>query len=295
MRSSPISADAPQSWDSSAGGVEGLQAMVGQRVRQAREQIGMSRRVLSEKSGVSPRYLAQLEAGQGNISIGLLHRVGCALGLGIETFFLEPKPGQVSGQEVERRFRLADGRTKEAVLRLLAGSDRDGRICLIGLRGAGKSTLGRLAAAKLGLPFLELNDEIASLGGMPVGEIVALYGQDGYRELEATALEKVIETHDKVLLAVAGGIVSEHVTFGELLRCFRTIWLKASPEEHMRRVRAQGDERPMANNPNAMSQLKSILKNREAAYARADFQLNTSGRSEAQSLQDLVRLVETGS
>jgi len=151
------------------------------------------------------------------------------------------------------------------------------RICLIGLRGAGKSTLGRLAGEALGLPFVELNREIEEQSGMPVDEVMALYGQEGYRRLEAQALERIVQTSDALVLAVAGGIVAEPRTYAFLLRHFHTIWLRATPEEHMMRVRAQGDERPMAGNPKAMDELRSILTSREALYARAEAQVNTSG------------------
>jgi len=270
--------------------IASLLKQVGKRVRQIREGKHVSRRVLSETSGVSPRYLAQLESGQGNISVGLLKRVALALDTPVEWFL-----SGSTGSDVARLFSAADPATQEAVMRMLgatpAGSARGHRICLIGLRGAGKSTLGHLAAEHLQIPFLELNDEIAAYGGMPIEEIMALYGTEGYRTLEARALNGVVENNDRVLLAVAGGIVGEPRTYARLLHSFHTVWIKAAPQEHMDRVRAQGDERPMAGNPDAMEQLKSILLSREASYARAGAHLNTSGQSVDASLADLLALI----
>ena len=159
---------------------------------------------------------------------------------------------------------------------------------MIGLRGAGKSTIGRLAATRLDLPFCELNDEIAAAAGISVTELFALYGQEGYRRLEREAIARLAQG-PAMVLAVAGGIVSEPDTFDSLLVNFRTVWLRASPEEHMVRVRAQGDERPMAGNPQAMKDLRAILTRREADYARADLVVDTSGRTVQTSLKDLLR------
>lgn len=266
---------------------------VADRVRRAREAKGIPRRVLSEKSGVSPRYLAQIEAGEGNISIALLHRVAEALDHRIEWLLSEDDPLQSEALRFAALYRAAPAPLRAEVLaRLTAQGDaRAKRICLVGLRGAGKSTLGQQVGAALGLPFVELNRQIADLAGMPVTEVLALYGQEGYRKLEAEAINRVIATHDALVLAVAGGIVAEPETYATLLNRFHTIWLRATPDDHMARVRAQGDTRPMAGNPEAMAQLKSILSSRETLYARAEAMLDTSRRTEAQSLSDLVTLI----
>jgi XRE family aerobic/anaerobic benzoate catabolism transcriptional regulator len=273
-----------------------LMARVGERVRKARERKGIPRRVLSEQSGVSPRYLAQLEAGEGNISIGLLQRVAIALDHRIEWLIGEDDPWNSDALRVADMFRSATAQTQASVLRILspepAESLRANRICLIGLRGAGKSTLGALVGQALGLPFVELNSEIEEQSGMPVDELLALYGQEGYRKLEAQAIERIISTYESMVLAVAGGIVAEPETYATLLNTFHTIWLKTSPEEHMARVRAQGDERPMAGNPEAMEQLKSILTSREALYGKAQANLDTSGRSPETSLAELLSVIE---
>ncbi|MFZ7089950.1 helix-turn-helix transcriptional regulator [Primorskyibacter sp. 2E233] len=275
--------------------VADLMARVGERVRKARERKGIPRRVLSEMSGVSPRYLAQLESGEGNISIGLLKRVAVALDYRIEWLVGQDDPFGSEVMQVAEMFRTADRGTQQAVLRALSTEpsrcQRAGRICLVGLRGAGKSTLGKLAGEALNLPFVELNREIELTGGMPVDEIMALYGQEGYRKLEADALDRIVATYDRLILAVAGGIVAEPTTYNSLLGRFHTIWLKASPSEHMDRVRAQGDTRPMAGNPEAMAQLRSILQSREALYERAHAQLDTSGATVQDTLKRLQSLI----
>lgn len=270
--------------------------MVGERVRMARARRGISRKVLSELSGVSQRYLAQLEGGQGNISIALLKRIAVALDHRIEWLVGEDDPWNSDALRVAALFRAATVEQKRRVLALLdpdnAGEQRGRRVALIGLRGAGKSTLGRLAAAARDIPFVELNAEIEATSGMPVNELMALYGQEGYRRLERQAVERIAAAHDSVVLAVAGGIVSEPDTFNFLLRHFHTIWLKAKPEEHMSRVRKQGDTRPMAGNPAAMEELKTILTSRESLYAQSGAQVDTSGKDVEDSLNDLLETIE---
>ena len=275
--------------------VAALMKEVGDRVRKARERKGIPRRVLSDMSGVSPRYLAQLESGQGNISISLLKRVALALDHRIEWLVGEDDPWNSDVVRVAELYRRSDRKTRDAVMRALSldGSEelRGKRLCLMGLRGAGKSTLGAMAGERMGVPFIELNAEIERQGGMPIGEIMALYGQEGYRRLEADALERIIETNAPVILAVAGGVVSEPETYARLLRHFHTIWLKASPEEHMSRVLEQGDDRPIAGNPEAMAELKTILKSREVLYEQAGHHLDTSQKSLEVSLGELEALI----
>ena len=280
-----------------SGDVDAFIATVGERVRKVRQRKGMARRVLSELSGVSQRYLAQLENGDGNISIGLLHRVAEALDHRIEWLVGAEDPW---GSET-RTLRPSSSaphrrRSRRQVMEILVAAEparlRRQRIGLIGLRGAGKSTLGRRLGAALSLPFVELNRDIEEQSGMPVTDVMALYGQEGYRRLERQALERVVATTDQVVLAVAGGIVSEPATFAFLLRHFHTIWLKAPPETHMRRVAEQGDERPMAGNPKAMDELKSILTSREALYAQAEAVVDTDGRTPEESERDLMDVVQ---
>jgi XRE family transcriptional regulator, aerobic/anaerobic benzoate catabolism transcriptional regulator len=275
--------------------VDRLLSSVGERVRNARARMGLSRRMLAEKSGVSQRYLAQLESGQGNISIGLLLRVADALDFRIEWLVAEEDPWTSDIVMISSLLRSSTRTQRERVLEILdpqnPGLRRASRIAFIGLRGAGKSTLGRLTAAQLGLPFKELNEDIAEASGIPAGEVMALYGPEGYRHLERQSLERIVATFDRLVLAAAGGIVSQPETYSYLLRNFHTIWLKAEPEEHMARVRGQGDERPMAGNPDAMAELRNILTSREALYAKADAHINTSKTTLEKSLEAILDVV----
>jgi XRE family aerobic/anaerobic benzoate catabolism transcriptional regulator len=263
-------------------------AKVGEEVRRARERKGHTRKRLSELSGVSLRYLAQLEAGEGNISIALLHRVAAALEARVEALV-----GGEAEFEAAALYRAASPATRARVLEILdpRAGGRHERIALIGLRGAGKTTLGRRLGESLNLPFVELNREIEAQSGMPVNEVIALYGQEGYRRLERQALERVVATRERMVLAAAGGLVTAPDSFSFLLAHFHTVWLKAAPEEHMQRVRAQGDERPMAGNPKAMEELNALLTGREALYASAVATVDTSGRTPAASAADLERAV----
>ena len=270
--------------------------LVGRQVRAARTGVGFSRRELAERSGVSMRYLAQLEGGEGNISIGLLQQVATALELPIEALITETTSQTAELRHVTALYQKADVATRARALQVLDPTcerkSKAERICLIGLRGAGKSTLGALLASDLGVPFLELNTEIEARIGVPVREIIALYGEDGYRQIEAETLNKIIATHERLVLAVAGGIVSSPQTFDNVLTDFHTVWIKAQPSEHMDRVRAQGDLRPMAGNPQAMEQLRQILKTRERHYAKASYQLDTSGQNIQTSRAELNALLK---
>ncbi|MEQ3708025.1 MAG: helix-turn-helix transcriptional regulator [Tateyamaria sp.] len=267
------------------------------RVRAARVQLGLPRRELSERSGVSPRYLAQLEAGEGNISVLLLHRVATALNVQIEDLLSETTPFDEDVARVARLYEQAPVPVQGRVRALLAPENpqtlRAQRICLVGLRGAGKSTLGRMAAGKLKIPFIELTDEIEADAGMPLGEVMALYGQDRYRAMEAQALARVVESHDKLILAVAGGIVAQTATYEQVLDRFHTVWVRTSPAEHMARVRAQGDLRPMEGNPEAMDQLKTFLTIRAPLYERAHAQVDTSNKPVQTSVNELLATIAT--
>ncbi|MEL7098014.1 MAG: helix-turn-helix transcriptional regulator [Pseudomonadota bacterium] len=269
-----------------------LLARVAERVRVARAARALPRRALAELSGVSPRYLAQLEAGEGNISIALLNRVAGALGLPIEALIAERPPLPADAARVAQLFQVAPPEVKGRVRALLAPQTtnalRAQRICLIGLRGAGKSTLGAAAAQALNLPFIELNKQIEARTGMPLSEVMALYGPDGYRNLEAELLDEVIAENERIIMAVGGGIVGAPDTYARLLQRCHTIWIRTSPGEHMTRVRAQGDMRPMAGNPAAMDQLKALLQARSPMYERASAQVDTAGKPVNSSVNDLL-------
>jgi XRE family transcriptional regulator, aerobic/anaerobic benzoate catabolism transcriptional regulator len=266
---------------------------LGKRVRQARSRRGMTRKMVAREADVSERHLAQLEAGEGNVSIVLLRRIAAALNVSLVELFA-PEIEQPLEKQVIQRFleRLPAHRLEEVVFRLKRDfgeeeSARRMRIALIGLRGAGKSTLGSRLARETNAPFIELDHEIEKDTGMPLAEIFSLYGQSGYRAIEKRTLERVLREHDRAVLSVGGGVVSENETYDYLLSHCYTIWIKAQPEEHMSRVIAQGDFRVMAGSDQAMEDLRRILEAREPLYRKADMFLDTSGDSPEQSFGKL--------
>jgi XRE family aerobic/anaerobic benzoate catabolism transcriptional regulator len=257
---------------------------LGQRVRTMRGRRGMSRKVLAKVSGISERYIAQLESGKGNVSIMLLRRVSYAMGAPIEDLIpaAEPAPDWPVLRDLLRKATPAQIAQAKDILSGEAFRSTPRRmsfagIALIGLRGAGKSTLGKLLARQIGWNFVELNREIEAQNGLSVAEIIALYGQEGFRRLEQAALGQLLARRELMVLATGGGIVSEPLTFEQILSSFYTIWLKAKPEEHMARVRGQGDLRPMADDRSAMAELRTILISREPLYARASATVDTAG------------------
>jgi XRE family aerobic/anaerobic benzoate catabolism transcriptional regulator len=240
--------------------------------------------------------LAELEAGRGNISVLLLARIATALDQPIEALIADVS--EPDALELAARVGEAPPAQQDAIRRMLdanrpATPIQAGRICLIGLRGAGKSTLGQLAAEALDAPFVELSDEIETHAGLPVAEVMALYGQEGYRQLERQAIARVRDRYDRVILAVAGGIVSESETYGLLLRHFHSIWLKAAPDDHMNRVLAQGDQRPIKGRPRPMDELNAILERRHTLYAKAEAAVETSGKSVKDAAAEVVRAVQS--
>ncbi|WP_299809412.1 helix-turn-helix transcriptional regulator [Tardiphaga sp.] len=271
---------------------------LGQRVRTMRGLRGMSRKVLAKVSGISERYIAQLEGGKGNVSIILLRRVAQAMGAHLED--LISAGGMVEDWPVIRDL-VRNGTPAQIAQAkdILAGRGLSklhlrtpfNGIALIGLRGAGKSTLGKLLADKIGWAFVELNKEIEHQNGLSIAEIIAMYGQEGFRRLEQTALNNLLAGKEPVVLATGGGIVSEPLTFDRVLSSFYTIWLKAKPEEHMARVRRQGDLRPMADDRSAMQELRTILLSREPLYARASTTVDTAGLSKEKAASQLVSAV----
>jgi XRE family aerobic/anaerobic benzoate catabolism transcriptional regulator len=261
----------------------GFLEQLGQRVRNMRALRGMSRKVLAKVSGISERYIAQLESGRGNVSIVLLRRVSNAMGAHLEDLIpaTEPVPDWAVIRDLLRKASPNQIAQAKDILAGQGDSVQRGMsfagIALIGLRGAGKSTLGKMLARKIGWSFVELNKEIEAQNGLSVAEIIALYGQDGFRRMEQTALGQLLARKELTVLATGGGIVSEPLTFDLILSSFYTIWLKAEPEEHMARVRRQGDLRPMADDRSAMAELRTILKSREPLYARASAVVDTAG------------------
>ncbi len=270
--------------------------LLGRHVREARARRGMTRRILARDSGVSERYLAQLESGRGNVSVLLLRQVAGALNLSLPELLREhePYPELDLIAELLKRLRphqLARVRSQLVREYHTGRPDRAGRIALVGLRGAGKSTLGARLAADLQLPFVELDREIEREAGTSLHEVFLLHGQAGFRRCERRALEKVIERHERAVIATGGSIVSEPATYDLLLSACFTVWLKATPQEHMARVVEQGDTRPIEGNREAMDDLKRILEGREALYGAADAVIDTAGRTLEQSLEGLKRAV----
>ena len=237
-------------------------ARLGERVRAWRTRSGTTRKALAEASRVSERYLAQLEAGHGNISVLLLRKVARAMGVPIERLVREDE--------------LAP---------------RAGRIALIGLRGAGKSTLGKKLAEELGVRFIELDHEVEKEAGANLGEVFAMYGQDAFRRFEQRALERVLNRHERAVIAAGGGLVTAPATYELLLERCTCVWLKASPDEHMARVIAQGDMRPFKGRSAALEEIRKLLADRDRLYARADLVLDTSAKSPRASLNELRTLL----
>jgi XRE family transcriptional regulator, aerobic/anaerobic benzoate catabolism transcriptional regulator len=272
---------------------------LGERLRDARMKRGMSRKLLATGSGVSERYLAQLEAGLGNVSILLLRQIATALELPL-TDLLAEDSAESAELSLTTQFLKKLPRQKLAAVHSQlvrdygnARDERMKRIALIGLRGAGKSTLGAKLAKALAAPFVELDREVEREAGTSLSEIFLLYGQSGYRRYERRSLERVLERNERAVIATGGSIVSEPGTYDLLLSSCFTVWLKAAPEEHMARVIAQGDTRPMAGNDQAMEDLRRILDGRAMLYNQADVVVDTAGKSVEKSLAELRKSIAT--
>ena len=238
-------------------------AQLGERVRAWRNGHGMTRKALAAASGVSERYLAQLEAGQGNISVLLLRKLAQAMHVSVESLVRE-------------------------------GADHDParrRIALLGLRGAGKSSLGEKLAASLGVPFIELDSEVEREAGAKLGEVFSMYGQEAFRRFERRALERVLRTHESAVIAAGGSLVTDPDTYRLLLDNCHTVWLKARPEEHMNRVIAQGDMRPFKGRSAALDEIRKLLADRDRLYSRAAATVDTTGRPFKESFSELKRML----
>ena len=236
-------------------------SQLGSRVREWRGSHGMTRRALAEASGISERYLAQLEGGAGNISILLLRKVARAMAVPVESLVREG---------------VAEARP----------------IALLGLRGAGKSTLGAKLAEALNVPFVELDREVEKEAGAALGEVFSMYGQDAFRRFERRALERVLSINSKLVIATGGGLVTDPGTYELLLERCRCVWLRASPEDHMARVIAQGDMRPFKGRSAALEEIRKLLADRNRLYGRAELVLDTSGKTPKAALAELKELVK---
>ena len=269
-----------------AGDPEGARVLheLAERIRNLRARRGLTRKALAATAGISERHLANLEYGMGNASILMLHQLAHALQCPLAELIGDAttsSPEWLLIRELLEHRTEADLRRARLRLAELFGAAahppaRSAHIALVGLRGAGKSTLGRMLAEDLDYPFIELSREIERIAGCEIPELHSLYGAEAYRRYERRALEEALQTHPKAVIATPGGLVSEPATLEVLLAHCLTIWLQAEPDEHMHRVQAQGDLRPMAASTEAMEDLKRILAGRAASYAKADLAFDTS-------------------
>jgi len=269
-------------------------ARLGERVRAWRQEHGLARKALAIASGLSERYLAQLESGHGNISVLLLRKLAHAMRVPVEQLVRENGDAPAAlAAAVQLLGTLSEDRLAAAQRLLQAhfGSPRRQRIALLGLRGAGKSTLGARLAQTLGVDFVELDREVEREAGAELGDVFSIYGQEAFRRFERRALERVLRNHDRAVIATGGSIISEPETY-QLLRerCF-CIWLKASPEEHMARVIAQGDMRPFRGRSEALDEIRRLLADRDHLYGRADATIDTSGQTIKHSMTRLRALI----
>lgn len=279
--------------DESAFGAE-----IGRLVRRSRARRGTTRRRLATESGISERYLAQIEAGAGNPSVVVMRAIADALEVPL-TELLPPTGGRSAAYShaLDLLGRIPPGElaaVADDLARRLdrgAAADRGRRVALVGLRGAGKSTLGQMLAQDLGCPFIELNRMIEQEYGASIPLLIEMSGIATFRRYERACLERALDEHDCAVIATAGGMVSNPDTYTLLLRRAHTVWVSARPDEHMSRVMQQGDFRPMAHNREAMTDLLAILEARRADYARAETALDTSGESVADSFARLKATV----
>ena len=296
----PLKADVAQVDGATVGGKNPFLVALGERVGALRARRGLTRKAVAIAADVSERHLANLEYGVGNASILVLLQVAGALQCSLAEIIGDrttTSPEWLMIRELlEQRDDATLRRVRIAIGEMLGtgggNAVRSPRVALIGLRGAGKSSLGQLLAEDLGFPFVELSREIEKFAGCSVSEIQALYGMNAYRRYERRALEETIQIYPEAVIATPGGLVSDPATFNLLLSHCTTVWLQASPEDHMRRVMEQGDLRPMANSKEAMEDLKDILAGRAPFYSKAEFTLDTSAQPllpTSVALRELVR------
>ncbi|HIG08904.1 MAG TPA: helix-turn-helix domain-containing protein [Alphaproteobacteria bacterium] len=261
-------------------------------VKKYRAKRGITRQILANKSGISLRYLAQLESGKANPTISILKNISYSLNMTLSDMFFTYNNETTIGMHDSRLMKFSSEQRKK-VLSLIENIDRENRskknknkIALIGLRGAGKSTIGKMFHKEFNVPLFEATNEIEKLGGMNINEVIELGGQGMYRRYEYDIISSIHKNHKNLILLTGGSIVSEKETYNYLLNNYFTIWIKASPMEHMNRVLKQGDSRPMASNPRAMEDLNNILNERISLYSKADIIIDTENLSAEQSYLD---------
>jgi len=249
------------------------------RLRGRRKELALTLRELGVEAGVSERFLVLLEGGRANVSVTRLEDIARALGT-TAAELLADRPLAAARPGPPRR----EARRGERL------------VALLGLRGAGKTTIGAAAARRLGMPLVELDERVAARAGMSLGQLFELHGTAYYRRLEREALERLIEAGERGVVATGGGIVADHATYEILRRAALTIWLKAKPQDHWSRVVSQGDARPMANRSGAMNELRALLRARRALYERADHVVDTSALGLERAVDRVVKLArEAGS
>ena len=276
---------------------------LGQRVTQLRAARGMTRKAVAKAANISERHLANLEYGLGNASFLVLESVAAALNCSLAALIGDVTTSTPEWLMIRELLSNRDehtlGQVRASVIELLganqptADTKKSACIALVGLRGAGKTTLGQMLAEDLNFPFVEMSRDIEKLAGCGISEIQALYGMNAYRRYERRAQDECIEQYPQAVVATPGGLVSDAATFNTLLNKCTTVWLRADPLDHMNRVRAQGDLRPMAASKEAMDDLKQILAGRSAFYSKSDLQLNTSAQPLDKSftkLREMVRM-----
>ena len=261
-------------------------------IKKYRAKRGITRQILANKSGISLRYLAQLESGKANPTISILKNISYSLNMTLSDMFFTYNNETTIGMHDSRLMKFSSEQRKK-VLSLIENIDRENRskknknkIALIGLRGAGKSTIGKMFHKEFNVPLFEATNEIEKLGGMNINEVIELGGQGMYRRYEYDIISSIHKNHKNLILLTGGSIVSEKETYNYLLNNYFTIWIKASPKEHMNRVLKQGDSRPMASNPRAMEDLNNILNERISLYSKADIIIDTENFSAEQSYLD---------
>jgi XRE family aerobic/anaerobic benzoate catabolism transcriptional regulator len=280
--------------------------IIARRVRAARAAAGLSRKRLAETADVSERYLNQLENGDANASVGILSRVARALGVEIVDLLQDtssPSAGGVTAVTgsgglqpplagIVYRMSAREQEAAAPVLQRFLDERRKSLrgIALLGLRGAGKSTIGEMYAERHQLPFISITREIEARAGLSLNDLFNLGGPDAYRSLENEVVRDLSSRSDRIVVETAGGIVSNGPALEIILGAFRSVWLKASPEEHLQRVVRQGDMRPMQSTPKALEHLSALLAQREPEYARADHALDTTGRTPADCVGELERI-----
>lgn len=266
---------------------------MGQAVRRLREERGLSRRALSEKSGVSERFLADLEGGSGNISVGRLAEVARALGTSAGTLLREAEGASAApGSALLAGLSRDELHEAERWLRARFGRGEGPMVALVGLRGAGKSTIGRALAAKLSVPFFELDALVEQAAGLSLAGIFSLHGEAYYRRLAREVLTRFLAETDAFVLATGGGLVLDREAWRLLQRRCRTVWLQATPDDHWQRVLAQGDERPSAARPHARDELRALLKVREPLYAQAELSADTSRLGVSGAVRELLQRLQ---